>query len=388
MDQRYIANNLPAQSLGSDPKELLTYALELVVRHTPPRDVYHDRHLGGLFTGYTGLAYLFLQLSAIHPDLLISGHELIFWARQYLAGDRGHLVLEKGNCGISSEKLSFEAVRACVTKDPGHLVDFLANMPRLLGPYSNPQDDLFPSEIPYGRAGALYMLRMVRHWVPASAGLVESPLQRLTERIMATDDDGRGNWEWHGKRYFGAAHGDMGIITQLVLSNPSLAPQLSHRLERLLELQLPDGNWPSSARNLKEGRSANLVQWCHGAPGFLYSLTSLRPYFPHLQDRIDSAVEKGQSIIWRHGLLTKEPCLCHGIFGNALVLPRGPSREHFLALATADAVEKVRRHDPNLFENASYGHKASVLMNYLPSAAWTWAVCEQECPRLIMYNDL
>jgi len=205
---------------------------------------------------------------------------------------------------------------------------------------------------------------------------------------MSTDDDGRGNWEWHGKRYFGAAHGDIGIITQVVLSNPSLAPQLARRLEKLLELQLSDGNWPSSARSLKEGKTASLIQWCHGAPGFLYSLQSLRPYFPELQNRIDSAIEKGQSVTWRHGLLTKEPSLCHGIFGNALVLPKGPKRQHFLALATADAVDKVRRHDPNLFEPASYGHKAAVLMNYLPSAAWTWAVCEQEHPQLIMYNDV
>ncbi|KAM0561155.1 hypothetical protein ACHAPJ_003659 [Fusarium lateritium] len=318
MAQRYISNNLPAQSLGSDPKELLTYALELVVRHTPPRDTYHDRHLGGLFTGYTGLAYLFLQLSELHPGLRISGNGLMFWAQRYLDGDRGELVLEKGNCGISSEKLSFQAVRACVTKDENHLVEFLSNIPRLLGPYSSPQDDAFPSEIPYGRAGALYMLRMVRYWVPGSEAIIESPIRRLAERILATDDDGRGNWEWHGKRYFGAAHGDIGIITQLVLSNPSLAPQLTSRLEKLLELQLSDGNWPSSARSLKEGKNASLIQWCHGAPGFLYSLTSLRPYFPELEDRIDSAIEKGQSIIWRHGLLTKEPCLCHGIFGNAL----------------------------------------------------------------------
>lgn len=388
MSQRYISNNLPAQSLGTKPDELLGYTLELVLRRTPPKDFYEERHLGGLFTGYTGLAYLFLQLSETHPDLHISGRDLFYWAQQYLAGDRGYLKLEKGKCGIASEKLCFEAVRACVTKDHEHIIDFLSNMPRLLGPYACAQDDIFPSEVIYGRAGTLYLLRMVRHWNPKYAELIESPIRRLSDRILSTDDDGRGNWEWHGKRYFGAGHGDIGIVTQLVLSCPRLAPHLSGRLEKLLELQLPDGNWPSSARSLKEGKNADLVQWCHGAAGFLQSLAVLRPYFPQLETRIDAAVEKGQSIVWRHGLLTKEPCLCHGIFGNALILPQGPEREHFLALATADAVEKVRRHDPNLYEPASYGHKASVLMTYLPSAAWTWAVCEAENPRMIMYNDL
>ncbi|KAH6894090.1 hypothetical protein B0T10DRAFT_398770 [Thelonectria olida] len=387
-EQRYISNNLPPQTLGTPPKEILPYTLQLVLRHAPPRSSYNERELGGLFTGYTGLAYLFLQLSALYPDLQVSGHDLLYWAGEYLVGDRGHLSLEKGRCGIGSEKLCFQAMRACVTKNKEHVIDFLSNMPRLLGPYATPQDDPFPSEIPNGRAGTLYLLRMVKHWVPEYASLVQSPLQRLAERILATDDDGRGNWEWHGKRYFGAGHGDIGIITQVVLSCPALAPRLSSRLEKLLDLQTPDGNWPTSVRALKEGRSPVLVQWCHGAPGFIYSLLSLLPYFPELHEQIDTAVHKGRELIWRHGLLTKEPSLCHGIFGNALVLPQGPRREHFLALATANAVDKVKRHDPNLFTPAAYGKKSAVLMNYLPSAAWTWAVCEQETPPLIMYNDV
>ena len=67
----------------------------------------------------------------------------------------------------------------------------------------------------------------------------------------------------------------------------------------------------------KEGRT-DLVQWCHGAPGFAYSLQALRPYFPQLQGRIDVAVAEAQELVWKQGLLTKEPSLCHGIFGNAL----------------------------------------------------------------------
>ncbi|KAF7561440.1 hypothetical protein G7046_g2714 [Stylonectria norvegica] len=388
MGDRYIANNLPAQVLGSAPKELLQYTLQLVRNHAPPLPSYNETQLGGLFTGYTGLAYLFVQLSESHPELRLENHDLRFWAQEYLSGNRGDLTLEKGNCGIASEKLSFEAVRVCLTKSENDLIRFVSNMPLLLGPYPTPHDDPFPSEIVNGRAGALYLCRMVKHWVPTSAALLESPMRHLERKIMTTNDDGRGNWEYHGKRYFGAAHGDIGIMTQLILSNPSLAPQLSARLEKLLELQLRDGNWAPSARSLKEGKGSSLVQWCHGAPDFIYSLRSMRPYFPQLQTEIDKAVSKGQDLVWKHGLLTKEPSLCHGIFGNALVLPRGPQREHFLALATADAVQKVKRHDPKLFEPAAYEKKSAVLMNYLPSAAWTWAVCEEDAPRLIMYNDL
>lgn len=318
MDQRYIANNMPAQALASPPEHLLKNSLEKILKHTPPLQRYTSRQSGGLFSGYTGLAYLFLQLSASHPDLRVLGHNLRFWAGKYLEGDRGDLVLAKGNCGLACEKLSYQAVRACLSGNNDDVVDFLSNIPMLLGPYPPDSSDPFCSEIVYGRAGALYMLRMIRRWVPGCESFLESAIDRLSDLILHTDDDGRGHWEWHGKRYFGAAHGEIGIITQLVLTRPSLAPRLVRCVEKLLDLQCPDGNWPSSERKMTEGKPPKLVQWCHGAPGFIFSLRALRPHFPRLRGDIDDAVGKAQQVVWRHGLLTKEPSLCHGIFGNAL----------------------------------------------------------------------
>lgn len=320
MDKKYISNNFPIQSLSAPPSELLQLTLEQLVRTTPPKASYSGIHgeLGGLFTGYTGLAYFFLRLSAMYPDLTIHGHPALHWAKQYLDGKRPKLVLEKGNCGIASEKLSYEAVKACVTGDLMDLMKFIANIPAILGPFPPAEGDPYPSELAYGRAGTLYLLRMVRHWVPNSESFVDSPLSRVAEKIMETDDDGNGNWEWHGKRYFGASHGDIGIITQLVLSDPSLAPDLAERLEDLIDTQLEDGNWPTSSRSFQRGKGADLVQWCHGAPGFIHSLQTLKPYFPTHQEEIDAAIKRAQDLVWKHGLLTKEPTLCHGIIGNAL----------------------------------------------------------------------
>lgn len=318
MEQRYIANNLPAQALGSTCIELLQAALQKVLEATPPLEKYSEGHLGGLFTGYTGLAYLFLQISAIQPRLQVLGHETLHWARQYLEGDRGSLYLQRGNCGLASEKLSYEAILACITGDISDVVVFLSNIPTLLGPYATATGDPFPSELANGRAGALYLLRMVRHWVPASAPFIESPMLRLAEKIIATDNDGFGHWQWDGTRHFGAGHGDIGIITQIVLSVPSLAAQLSNRLADLIALQLPDGNWPPSESSLRHGKSSGIVQWCHGAPGFISSLQALRPFFPELRQEVDSAIARAQELTWRHGLLIKEPSLCHGILGNAL----------------------------------------------------------------------
>lgn len=306
------------QKLEASPPELLQASLEKLLQETPPLQRYTCKQLGGLYSGYTGIAYLFLQLSALHPNLNVLGHDLRFWAGKYLDGDRGELQLEKGNCGLASEKLSYEALLVCVTQGQTHLVEFLSNLPMLLGPYPTSTGDPFSSEIIYGRAGALYLLRMIWRWAPQFAAYIESPMRRIAELIMRTDDDGRGHWEWHGKRYFGAGHGEIGIITQIVLSVPELAPELTDRLEDLINLQAADGNWPSSERKMREGKAPTLVQWCHGAPGFIMSLQTLRPYFPELHGKIDNAIAKGQELVWRHGLLTKEPSLCHGIFGNAL----------------------------------------------------------------------
>jgi hypothetical protein len=69
-------------------------------------------------------------------------------------------------------------------------------------------------------------------------------------------------------------------------------------------------------------------------------------------------------------------------------LPRGPRREHFLSLATVEAVEKAKEVDPEVFLPADYGRDMALLFKYHSSAAWTWAVCKKENPPLIVYTDI
>lgn len=326
MDQPFIPNTMPAQTLTAAPADLLQSSLEEMLKTLPPKDKYnigpdedYDDVLGGLLLGPTGAAYLFLQISARHPELRLQGRDALYWAKKYLEGDRGDPVVEDGCCGMVAEKLAFEAVRASISKEKGDVLDFLENMPRLLAPAPAGGKDTFPAEMIYGRAGALYMLRMMHHWVPSCADLLEPAINQLAQRILDMDDDGHGNWMWNGSRYFGAPHGDVGIITQIVLGAPSLAPKLAGKLEELLDLQTPEGNWLStSAAQSAADSGPGRVQFCHGAPGFTYALQSLRPYYPDLQDRMDKAIEKGYGISWTNGLLKKEPNLCHGLFGNGL----------------------------------------------------------------------
>jgi hypothetical protein len=254
------------------------------------------------------MAYLLLQVSAHRPDLTISGQPAEHWARGYIApGSRGHnLRLGSHGCGVGDEKLAYEAVRCAVSKELNDVRQFVSSVSQIMA-----VDD-YPDEMLYGRAGTLYLLRMVRHWVPGSNDLVDPAIAEISNTIM-----NRGpRWRWHGRRYLGAVHGDIGIVTQLVLTSPSLAPRLQPIVERLLASQLSDGNWPSSEESGASGKG--LVQFCHGAPGFVLSLSALRPHFPDLDAEFEAAIGKGRECIWNQGLLKKEPSLCHGIFGNAL----------------------------------------------------------------------
>lgn len=302
MASRYITNDFsPLLTLG-DTKTYLQAALEDIVTNYPPRADLAGVRLAGLWSGPTGIAYLFLHISSLHPELKTGGQDALTWAKAYIHGSRDHVALDSTNCGIINERLVYDAVQASITKDLTHVKNFVSHVPAIVdGAYAN---DLF------GRAGTLYLLRMIHHWVPNSARILVPSITAISDKILADGTD----WKWRGRRYLGAVHGDIAIVTQLVLTNPELAHDLEPKLVQLLDLQLPDGNWTNS-----EGKeSPPLTQICHGAPGFVTSLVSLRPYFLNLEHRVDECIRRGRECIWKEGLLRKEPSLCHGIFGNAL----------------------------------------------------------------------
>jgi hypothetical protein len=128
----------------------------------------------------------------------------------------------------------------------------------------------------------------------------------------------------------------MGIIIQVVLSNPVYASKLRRKLEGLLDDQQDDGSWSVRA-DLEDG--AALVQFCHGSPGMVISLLAIRKYFPELEDRIDKSVRKARENTWEKGLFIKEPNPCHGITGNTLAL-EGNQREYFMNFGTMEKIEK------------------------------------------------
>ncbi len=146
-------------------------------------------------------------------------------------------------------------------------------------------------ELLYGRAGYLHACLVAR----AAAGAAAVPdalLSRLTHDILAAGADAADaagtafatRWgllyTWHGADYLGAAHGLAGIALTLLHADAALAasgggggiPAREAARVRAATLALAgsltrSGNLPT--RYSAGGHDDRLVQWCHGAPGFL-----------------------------------------------------------------------------------------------------------------------
>lgn len=158
-------------------------------------------------------------------------------------------------------------------------------------------------------------------------------------------------WSFNGTRYLGAVHGDIGNLTQILLSDATYATTLESKLGGLLDMQLPSGNWPIA--EIEQGKKVwDLVHFCHGAPGFVLSLKAIRPLYSDneaLSRNIDEAIDKAIPLIWEKGILKKQPNLCHGVVSNALAL-NGEQREHFMGFATEEVM--VRQLEEGVYKES------------------------------------
>ncbi|KAI3328959.1 hypothetical protein HD806DRAFT_548201 [Xylariaceae sp. AK1471] len=373
---RYFENPSTSSRTVDIPKELLASLKRLTKSHPPVHTCSTDWSFSGLYTGPTSIAFLFYRLSQIYPDLEFEKQSLLEWAQAYLElGARLHkLSPTPSHCGIGDETLAHLALNAVISENVS-----LAKQLCSYADATNSSTDDGSNEWLYGRAGYLYFLRLCqtifsndRH--PATAALLERTIKSTVYRILAVSQP----WVWHGKQYLGAAHGSIGIVTQAILSMPSIAPQLQPMVLELLDHQFSSGNFPSS---LPAG-SDRLVQFCSGGPGFVVSLRTLLPYFPKISEKIEKAINNTQSDVWQRGLLTKEPCLCHGIAGSALTFDKDDQFLHFLSFMGSERLEE--RTD----DSASDSDKAGLYTGEA-GRAWCWAVADKSLPRTcIGYNDL
>ncbi|KAF2465064.1 uncharacterized protein BDR25DRAFT_92756 [Lindgomyces ingoldianus] len=367
---RYFRND--AELARRDPQKQLMASLNRLITDYPPHRIPPG---GGLYYGPISIAYLFYALHNLYPDLTLDEFPMNTWSAAYIEQAQANIKEYPGpspsKCGVADDIMALLALYAVTAKDPDTVKEICDFAAVTIEPEAS-------NEWLYGRAGYLYLLRLVRGAFVDNKEVLEL-IEDTTDEVIENILDSPRPWKWHGKAYVGAVHGAIGIITQIVLTDATWAPKLEAELGALLSYQYESGNFPSS---LPPGRD-RLVQFCHGAPGVVSSLISIEQYFPNLKDRIDRVVAKGRECIWERGLLTKEPCLCHGISGNALAL-EGKQFEHFLTYTTGHEIKSMGK--DGMLEKSD---DPSALWCGEAGRAWVWAVADKGLKKTFLgYNDI
>jgi Lanthionine synthetase C-like protein len=150
-------------------------------------------------------------------------------------------------------------------------------------------------------------------------------------------------------QYLGAGHGFAGnacaLLKGLTLLDEERRATLLARIEATLRrFAVREGdaaNWPPGTYKPRPGAAPLLMQWCHGAPGFV---TALADFPPGASAEVDALLGAAGQAIWQAGPLTKGPGVCHGTAGNGyafLKLHRRTGEPLWLDRARAFAMHAV-----------------------------------------------
>ncbi|KAG7218535.1 hypothetical protein INR49_006601, partial [Caranx melampygus] len=229
-----------------------------------------DPHDFSTYTGWTGIALLYLQLHRVSHEAshlqraldyvkramrILNGRKVTF-----LCGDAGPLAVG----AVVHHKLN----NAADSKD------CLSRLLQLQRAVLSPDSEM-PDELLYGRAGYLFALLYVNKEIGGDTvdeETITKPGAKLHPQMLSD------------------------------LVRPSV-DYVRHKKFR-------SGNFPSSLSN----ESDRLVHWCHGAPGVIHMLIMAHKVFKeekYLKEAADCA-----EVIWQRGLLRKGYGICHGTAGN------------------------------------------------------------------------
>ncbi|KAJ8722736.1 hypothetical protein PYW07_003916 [Mythimna separata] len=281
-------------------------------------DIFYD---GTVYTGSTGLA-LFYFLESLrndnNPESLKTALEYINLDNlkgrriSFLCGDAGPLALAT----VISYKLG--------PKHPDKsLPDYKTLAQRLMSLISLLNES--PDELLYGKSGYLYALLFVNKHISGKEVIPVKHIEKVINSILKSGKQYSAAmkcespllWQWHEKVYFGAAHGMAGILymllqARLFINVVEIRTFIKPAIDWLLNQRFPSGNFPSS---MGSSSGDKLVQWCHGAPGFV-PLCILAYQIFEEEKYLKIAVQCG-NVIWDRGLCTKGYSICHGVSGNA-----------------------------------------------------------------------
>ncbi len=118
------------------------------------------------------------------------------------------------------------------------------------------------------------------------------------------------------RRYTGAGHGFASNACVLLAGRDLLGDRAGDVIDRIAtvfrELAAEEDGVAQWSPLADDATGRRPVQWCHGSPGMIASLSGLPA-----DDETDRLLAAGGELTWRAGPLTKGVGLCHGTAGNA-----------------------------------------------------------------------
>jgi lantibiotic modifying enzyme len=189
----------------------------------------------------------------------------------------------------------------------------------------------------------------------------------------------------HRVKHIGAAHGFAGNVYPLLRGAPLLPESQRQELyrrclevmEKVAHIEGAYANWPQSVGKPRPGRTAMLVQWCHGSPGMLTSLC----YFPKdYESGMERLFLAAGELIWKAGPLKKAlGGLCHGTAGNGyafLKLYKRTGDVKWLDRARAFGMHAIEQYE-QMWEQYGQG-RYSLWIGDLGVAVYLWHCITEE----------
>jgi hypothetical protein len=184
------------------------------------------------------------------------------------------------------------------------------------------------------------------------AALFRATAETLWTQLEWSEQRGCAYWtqELYGSRstYLDAVHGFVAAALPLIRGRHLLGAGrweewrrcIANTVRRSAEVEGDQANWRPQLFGTQREAEKKLLQFCHGAPGFVICLAG----FPG--DELDGLLLAAGEAVWAAGPLAKGANLCHGTGGNGyalLVLYRRTGNPLWLERARAFAMHGLKQ---------------------------------------------
>jgi hypothetical protein len=242
-------------------------------------------------------------------------------------------------------------------------------------------------ELMWGSPGTMIAALTMHEWTGAErwADLFRTSAAALWRRLECDSERGVRLWtqDLYGarSRLVGAVHGFAGNVFPIVRGRGLLAAEEWTRWRHCITETIAGtalrkhglANWPQSIGAPRPGRTALLVQHCHGAPGVVNCLAELPG------SELDDLLAEAGELTWMAGPPKKGPNLCHGTAGNGygfLKLFRRTENPVWLDRARSFAMHAIAQSDRHLQEFGRY--HASLWTGDVGLACYLWSCIQAD----------